>query len=150
MADGVAEGREGVGARRLEADEAPSLVLAVDDDVAVGRGGNVYVADSLNHRIQMFDRDGNLLLKWGTFCKISNGTGCEEAPVARGVSTQVAVNTVVAMREDGGGFNGDRDTIAWTYVSLSGSAGRSPPPTNRADSGDFGRPDLSIVMHRGW
>ena len=38
-----------------------------------------------------------------------NGTGCEEAPVARGVSTQVAVNTVAAVREDDGGFNGDSD-----------------------------------------
>ena len=38
-----------------------------------------------------------------------NWTGCEEAPVARGVSTKVAVNTVAAVREDDGGFNGDSD-----------------------------------------
>jgi outer membrane protein assembly factor BamB len=35
-------------------------------DVAVDSGGNVYVADSSNHRIQKFDSNGNFLTKWGT------------------------------------------------------------------------------------
>jgi hypothetical protein len=35
-------------------------------DIAVGPSGNVYVADTLNHRIQKFDAVGNFLGKWGT------------------------------------------------------------------------------------
>lgn len=36
-------------------------------DVAVDASGNIYVADSNNHRIQKFDSSGNFLLKWGSF-----------------------------------------------------------------------------------
>jgi DNA-binding beta-propeller fold protein YncE len=39
-------------------------------DVAVDGSGNLYVADTNNHRIQKFDSNGNFLLKWGT-----QGTG---------------------------------------------------------------------------
>lgn len=33
--------------------------------LAVAPNGNIYVADSGNHRIQVFDADGNFLFKWG-------------------------------------------------------------------------------------
>lgn len=35
--------------------------------VAIGPQGNVYVADTWNHRIQVFDRSGRFLNGWGTF-----------------------------------------------------------------------------------
>ena len=34
--------------------------------LAIGGDGNVYVADWLNHRIQVFDLQGRFLRKWGT------------------------------------------------------------------------------------
>jgi uncharacterized protein (TIGR03663 family) len=34
-------------------------------DVAIDTAGNIYVADTQNHRIQKFDAAGNFLLKWG-------------------------------------------------------------------------------------
>jgi uncharacterized protein (TIGR03663 family) len=35
--------------------------------IALGPQGSVYVADTWNHRILVFDQQGNLLNKWGTF-----------------------------------------------------------------------------------
>ncbi|MCL5961131.1 MAG: TIGR03663 family protein [Chloroflexi bacterium] len=35
--------------------------------IAVDKQGNVYVADTWNHRIQKFDSSGQLLVKWGSF-----------------------------------------------------------------------------------
>ncbi len=35
--------------------------------IAVASDGSIYVADSYNHRIQKFDRDGNYITKWGSY-----------------------------------------------------------------------------------
>jgi uncharacterized protein (TIGR03663 family) len=35
-------------------------------DVAIGPDGSIYVTDAGNHRVQVFDRDGQFLLKWGS------------------------------------------------------------------------------------
>ncbi len=34
--------------------------------IAVDAGGNVYVVDTYNHRVQVFDNSGNFLRKWGS------------------------------------------------------------------------------------
>lgn len=36
-------------------------------NIAIGPDGNLYVADSGNHRIQVLDSDGNFLREWGQF-----------------------------------------------------------------------------------
>ena len=58
-------------------DEAPALATAAflpvirafakPAGVAVDQDGNVYVADTWNHRLQKFDPQGKFLLQWGTF-----------------------------------------------------------------------------------
>lgn len=35
--------------------------------IAIGPGGNIYVADTWNHRVVVFDPKGNFLNKWGVF-----------------------------------------------------------------------------------
>jgi DNA-binding beta-propeller fold protein YncE len=45
--------------------------------VAVDSGGNVYVADSLNNRIQKFDLSGDFLLTWGKDVNVFGGSGFE-------------------------------------------------------------------------
>jgi DNA-binding beta-propeller fold protein YncE len=42
--------------------------------IAVDEQGNVYVADTWNHRIQKFDPSGNFLLDWGNAGQPGNGT----------------------------------------------------------------------------
>jgi len=52
-------------------------------EIAVDDGGNFYVADLDNHRIQKFTSDGAFIRKWGTF-----GTGDGQFDG----STQIAVD----------------------------------------------------------
>jgi uncharacterized protein (TIGR03663 family) len=56
--------------------------------VAVDRDGNVYVADSDNHRIQVFDTNGAFLRAWGSQCNLASELGCAdldgEGPMAYG------------------------------------------------------------------
>jgi len=46
-------------------------------DVTLDSEGNIYVADTLNHRIQKFDKDGKFLMKFGGQCKVETGAPCD-------------------------------------------------------------------------
>jgi uncharacterized protein (TIGR03663 family) len=46
--------------------------------IAVGPDGNVYVVDSDNHRVEVFDPTGDLLRAWGGNCNLATGVGCED------------------------------------------------------------------------
>ena len=41
--------------------------------MAIAADGSIYVADSKNHRIQKFSRDGTFLLSWGSFASTTEG-----------------------------------------------------------------------------
>jgi uncharacterized protein (TIGR03663 family) len=47
--------------------------------VAVDGQGNVYVADTWNHRIQKFDANGKFLLKWGSFISLADPNSANDA-----------------------------------------------------------------------
>jgi DNA-binding beta-propeller fold protein YncE len=40
--------------------------------IAVAEDGRVYVADTWNHRVQVFDSDGTFLTKWGAYGQTSD------------------------------------------------------------------------------
>ena len=44
--------------------------------VAADRSGNIYVADSGNNRVQVFDANGTFVREWGSTCKLDTGEGC--------------------------------------------------------------------------
>jgi uncharacterized protein (TIGR03663 family) len=47
--------------------------------IDVGPDGNVYVVDSDNHRVEVFDLAGTLLREWGSQCNLATGVGCADA-----------------------------------------------------------------------
>jgi sugar lactone lactonase YvrE len=44
--------------------------------VAVDAQGRIYVADSGNNRIQVFNPDGSFLRQWGSTCRLDSAEGC--------------------------------------------------------------------------
>lgn len=47
------------------------------EGVAVDSTGRVFVADTNNHRVQVFDPDGEFIGQWGSFCDLESNEGCE-------------------------------------------------------------------------
>lgn len=65
--------------------------------VAVDRDGNIYVADTWNGRIQVFDANGDFLHKWGFFNVISEMPGDPNALFGpRGLAIDLDGNLLVA------------------------------------------------------
>lgn len=46
--------------------------------IATDKDGNVYVADTWNHRIQKFDNNGKFLAKWGGFVNTADAAGAAD------------------------------------------------------------------------
>ncbi|MEO6458709.1 MAG: flippase activity-associated protein Agl23, partial [Chloroflexia bacterium] len=46
--------------------------------IAVDPAGNIYVADTWNHRIQKFDKDGKFLGKWGDFISLGDAASAND------------------------------------------------------------------------
>ena len=57
----------------FSADRYPPLGLNAPRAIAAGQDGDVYVADSRNHRIVHIGADGSLLKEWGTFADQQTG-----------------------------------------------------------------------------
>ncbi len=49
------------------------------EGVAIASDGRIYVADTNNDRVQVFNPDGEFLNQWGSFCDLASGDGCDDA-----------------------------------------------------------------------
>ena len=54
-------------------------------NIDIDAKGNLYVADSLNNRIQKFDSEGNFITKWGSF---GNGSGQFKNPTGIAIDSK--------------------------------------------------------------
>lgn len=94
--------------------------------IALARDGEIYVADSRNHRIQHFTADGVLIKSWGTFADVAQGnapggTFNEPWGIAVGKDGSVYVadtwnNRIQKFRSDG------------TFVTMWGHSGLAESP----------------------
>lgn len=83
--------------------------------VAVDSSGNVYVTDSLNHQIQKFDSDGNLLMKWG-----SSGSGDGQFIFPMGIAIDGSDNVYVS---DSNNFRIQKFNSMGSFLAKWGSEG---------------------------
>ncbi len=86
--------------------------------IAVDSAGDVYVADTANHRIQKFDDQGNFLLKWG-----AQGSGAGQFNAPKGVAVDSADNVYVV---DSGNHRIQKFTANGSFVTAWGSLGSGP------------------------
>lgn len=86
--------------------------------VAVDAGGNVYVADMINNRIQKFRGDGTYISQWG-----SAGTGAGQFKSPSGVTIDASGNVYVA---DTGNTRIQKFTSDGAYLAQWGTAGTGP------------------------
>ncbi len=99
--------------------------------VAVDSVGNIFVADSYNHRIQKFDSNGGFLAKWGA---LGNGNGQFIYPTGIGFDT--ANNIYVAERTNHRVQKFDNDGVYITQWNVSGpDAGQVGAPWGLAVDG---------------
>jgi DNA-binding beta-propeller fold protein YncE len=71
------------GPPKIEADDSPET-FALPTNIAVDTDGNVYVSDTLNNRIQIFDAEGKFISMFG---KEGDGPGTFERP--KGIAVDV-------------------------------------------------------------
>ncbi len=106
-------------------------------NVEVGPDGRLYVADSGNHRIQVFDADGQFVDAWGTF-----GAGSEQLNEPWGL----AVGEEFVYVADTWNHRIQKYTLDGELVSSFGSSGS--PSGNEADGGlglFFGPRDVLLL-----
>src|SRR5205814_1918932 len=84
-------------------------------NIAVDSSGNVYVADTLNHRIQKFTSAGNFLTAWGSHGSTNGQFGYPE-----GVATDGSGNVYVADTQN---YRIQKFTSTGTFLTKWGGSG---------------------------
>jgi len=98
--------------------------------VALDSNGNVYVADSGNNRIQVFNSTGTYITQWGS---AGSGNGQFNAPV--GIAVDNSGNVYVT---DSGNCRVQEFNNTGAYLAQWGSAGKGNGQFGAANGGNYG------------
>ncbi len=111
--------------------------LAMPRNVAVGENGRLYVADSGNNRIQVFDADGEFLHSWG-----ASGSAIGEFSEP----WSVAVDDEFVYVADTWNHRVQKFTLDGEFVAILGTAGAANPDIAEGDLGlFFGPRDIELL-----
>ncbi|MCI5209344.1 MAG: hypothetical protein D3910_11245, partial [Candidatus Electrothrix sp. ATG2] len=102
-------------------------------DIDIHDNGRVYVSDAANHRIQVFDKEGNYIDQWGGF-----GTDSGEFNIPHGVKTDINGNVFIS---DGYNYRVQIFTADGEYLSQFGSYG--------SGKGQFNLPNSMAIDSHG-
>jgi uncharacterized protein (TIGR03663 family) len=109
--------------------------------IAVGKNGDIYIADAKNHRIQRFSATGKFISTWGSFASVDNGSapgGSFNEPwgVAVGPDGSVYVT-------DTWNYRVQKFTADGKFITMWGTPGTADSPTT------FWGPRGIVVNHKG-
>jgi DNA-binding beta-propeller fold protein YncE len=107
--------------------------------VATDASGNVYVADTFNHRIQKFDSDGEFVLAWGKDVHIGGGTDFEPCD-----------NRFLCKEGTEGGLGGEMDRPRGVATDASGDVYVADQGNHRIQKFDPEAADFEGLWKRGW
>ncbi len=113
--------------------------FALPTDVAVDKDGNIYVTDTLNWRVEIFDGEGKYISQFGKHC---DAIGCFERP--KGIAVDADGHIWVVDTSLGLVQAYDRDGALLGYVGGPGA----PPGTVQRPDGNLHRPEQSHVRLR--
>lgn len=135
-------GKDFEGSRGFSGDGGPATLAQLDhpSSVAVDPGGNLYIADTVNHRVRRVGADGIITTVAG------NGTAGYSGD--DGPATLAMLNQPTRVRLDSGGnlYIADswnhrirKVTLGGTIVTVAGSGNPMFDPTNGNQTGDGGQ-----------
>lgn len=110
--------------------------LMAPRNIAIGPDGNLYVADSGNHRIQVFDPDGNALRSWGGF---GSQAGMFNEPWG------IAVDEAFVYVADTWNHRVQKFTIAGEFITTIGQSGTVTELGDNSDGFFFGPRDIILL-----
>ena len=99
-------------------------LFSLPTNVAVDRDGNVYVTDTLNNRVEIFDADGNFI---STFGKNGDGPGYFARPKGIAIDTDGHIWVVDAMQQRVQVFNNEGSLLIY-FGELGGYPGQFQDP----------------------
>ena len=126
------------------------------EGVTVGPENRLYVADTNNHRVQVFSPEGEFLFAWGSYCDLETGEGCNSPGGEGQFNTPEgilynALSGIVYVADSGNhrvqAFSPDGEFL-FSWGSAGSAEGQFLNPVGLASDADGNVYVVDVVNHR--